>query len=149
MSLGFLLFVLLLCITASVAIGRRKNIDTAECVALGLLLGVIGVLIVVCMKPRLPKAPVGMRAVKCPRCNTVQNIPYGDASYDCYQCHTVTSVQAPRGVARPAALPAATAGLSTYVQCYRCNHRQKVPVSARVFECSECHTGLQRKVKQT
>jgi hypothetical protein len=34
----------------------------------------------------LPKAPPGMRAVKCPRCNTVQNIPETRPEYECWQC---------------------------------------------------------------
>jgi hypothetical protein len=54
--------------------------------ALGALLGIIGLIIVIVQRPGLPKAPPGMRAVKCPRCNTIQNIPEMEPEYVCWQC---------------------------------------------------------------
>ena len=77
----------LFCAVISAAIAQHKNLDMPKSFALGALLGVLGIIIVLIRKPGLPKAPAGMRAVQCPRCNTVLNIPRDDTSYDCYQCH--------------------------------------------------------------
>jgi hypothetical protein len=81
------IFFALVCGAITTAIGQRKNMDVPTAFLCGALLGIIGIVIVAARKPGLPKAPAGMRAVKCPRCNTVQNIPQGDARFDCYQCH--------------------------------------------------------------
>jgi hypothetical protein len=58
--------------------------------------GVIGIIIVLIQKPGLPPAPAGMRAIKCPRCNTVQNVPRNitDTEYECWQCHLSFPVKA-------------------------------------------------------
>lgn len=49
-------------------------------------LGVIGIFIVAIQRANPPKAPQGMRAVWCPRCNAVQNIPNDRATFECWQC---------------------------------------------------------------
>jgi hypothetical protein len=59
---------------------------------LGALLGVIGVIIVIVQRPNLPKPPPGMRAVQCPRCNAMQNIPDGQTTFECWQCKLVSNV---------------------------------------------------------
>jgi phage FluMu protein Com len=71
-------------VIVAVLVGRKKNIPPGDCWALGLVLGWIGVVILLCMKTRLPEAPKGMVAVKCPRCNTVQNVA---GPSHCFQCH--------------------------------------------------------------
>jgi hypothetical protein len=88
MSESFIIYWIIWAILA-VVIGRKKNIDPVTYWVFGLLLGLIGVVILLCMKTRLPKAPEGMFAVKCPRCNTVQNIMVGAADFECFQCRTV------------------------------------------------------------
>ena len=79
-----------ICGAIAVAIGQRKNISLDRS-RWGFLLGVIG--IVICMSPRLPKAPPGFLACKCTRCRTVQNVPMGRGDeFDCWQCKTTQSV---------------------------------------------------------
>jgi hypothetical protein len=83
----------LICGVVAAVIGHRKNLSVGQSFALGALLGIIGIRSVVSEKPGLPKAPSGMRAVKCPRCNAVQNIGETQADYECSQCKTVNAVQ--------------------------------------------------------
>ena len=85
-------------------IGQRKNLGVGGSFALGGLLGIIGVIIVICQKSGLPPAPAGTRAVKCPRCNVVQNIALAAPSYDCWQCHQAVPVQYRPGWRRPTRL---------------------------------------------
>jgi hypothetical protein len=75
---------------------------------LGAILGIIGIIIVIAEKPGLPKAPGGMRAVKCTRCNAVQNIHPGQAQFECWQCKTVIPLRLPgasRAIATKAPKP--------------------------------------------
>ena len=58
----------LLCGIVAAVIGHLKNLSIAQSFALGAFLGPYGVVSVVHEKRGLPKAPSGMRAVKCPRC---------------------------------------------------------------------------------
>jgi hypothetical protein len=44
---------------------------------------IFGAIIVICQRPGLPKAPPGMWAVNCPRCNTIQNVPETQPEYMC------------------------------------------------------------------
>ena len=69
-------------------IGQKKNIDLGTSLTLGVLLGLIGVVILLFMRTELPKAPAGMIAVKCSRCNTVQNVAMEQAMFECWQCKT-------------------------------------------------------------
>jgi hypothetical protein len=75
LSWSFIIVAGLICGAIAAAIGQKKNRSAGESFVLGAFLGVIGIIIVLVQKPGLPPAPEGMRAVKCPRCNTVQNIP--------------------------------------------------------------------------
>jgi hypothetical protein len=70
-------------------ISDRKNLGAVSGFAMGALLGIIGLIIVACQKPALPPAPAGMRAVKCTRCNAVQNVHQGQSQFECWQCKTV------------------------------------------------------------
>ena len=83
----------LICGVVAAVIGHRKNLSVGQSFALGALLGIYGVASVVSDKPGLPKAPPGMRAVRCPRCNAVQTIGETEAGYQCSQCKTVNAVQ--------------------------------------------------------
>ena len=51
-----------------------------------LQLGLIGIVIIILLPTELPKAPKGMIAVKCSRCNTVQNVTPSQATFECWQC---------------------------------------------------------------
>jgi len=73
--------------------------------ALGGLLGILGVIIIICQKPGLPPAPAGMRPVKCTRCNAVQNVPLGQIQFECWQCKTVIPLLLPSGTPRATAPP--------------------------------------------
>lgn len=86
MDLGTTIVILAICGAITAAIGQKKNLPTGQSFALGALLGIIGIIIVLVQKPGLPTAPPGMRAVKCPRCNTIQNIPESQPVYECWQC---------------------------------------------------------------
>jgi hypothetical protein len=83
----------LLCGVVAAVIGHRKNLSVGQSFALGFFLGPYGVASVVSEKPGFPQAPSGMRAVKCPRCNAVQNIDETQAVYECSQCKTVNSAR--------------------------------------------------------
>jgi hypothetical protein len=76
----------------AVIIGQHKNIGLGTSLTLGILLGLIGVVILLCMPAELPKAPAGMYAAKCARCGAGQNLPMGQAEYTCWQCHTAQHV---------------------------------------------------------
>ena len=83
----------LLCGIVAAVIGHLKNLSIAQSFALGAFLGPYGVVSVVREKRGLPKAPSGMRAVKWPRCNAVQNIGETQAYYECSKCKAVNAVQ--------------------------------------------------------
>ena len=83
-------------------IGRKKNIDPGTYWVMGIVLGLISVVILLFMKPGLPKAPAGMRAVKCARCNTVQNVILGQGRVDlCFRCEAAL----PQPLQKPVAPP--------------------------------------------
>jgi hypothetical protein len=60
--------------------------------ALGFFLSVIGVVIAAAVSPGQPGPPPGMRGVVCPRCNARQNVDLRQASFECWQCKTVSSL---------------------------------------------------------
>ena len=86
MGLETLIVICLIFAAITAAVGQIKNLPVGQSFALGALLGIIGLIIVIVQRPGLPKAPPGMRAVKCPRCNTIQNIPEMKPEYLCWQC---------------------------------------------------------------
>jgi hypothetical protein len=83
----------LLCGVVAAVIGHVKYLSVGQSFALGAFLGPYGVASVVREKPGLPKAPSGMRAIRCPRCNAVQTIGETQADYQCSHCKTVNAVQ--------------------------------------------------------
>jgi hypothetical protein len=88
------------CAVAAGVISGRKNTGASTGFLVGLVLGVIGLIIVLAWKPGLPAAPAGMRSVKCPRCNAVQNMPAADDYFECWQCHTTTNSPPPPYIAQ-------------------------------------------------
>src|SRR5215217_467300 len=89
----FLILVWVGCMVAGGAITNSKNRGWGVGVAWGGLLGVIGLIVVACMQPG-SLAPPGTEAASCPRCNAVQNVPLGAASFECWQCHYLARSQA-------------------------------------------------------
>jgi hypothetical protein len=86
---------LVICGVIAGAIGYGKNRSILGSFLLGALLGVIGIVVVAVLPKGAPKPPQGMRPVRCPRCNAVQNIPEGDGEFECWQCKTTS--KAPEG----------------------------------------------------
>jgi len=110
----------------------------------GALLGIIGVIIVICRRPGLPQAPPGMRAVKCPRCNTVQNVPEKQRVYECWQCKASNELWPAPPAKAPAQAPKSPVQ-KTKVRCHACQAAQSVPVNQATFVCKQCGTKLRRK----
>lgn len=73
------------------SIAKKKNRSAGGFFALGLFLGVIGVIIaaVVSLGP-----PPGMRGVVCPRCNARQNVDPRQSTFECWQCKAVSPIAA-------------------------------------------------------
>jgi hypothetical protein len=82
----------LFCGGITAGIGSAKNRSVGQSLALGLLLGIVGVFIVAVLPKEPPKPPPGMVVVQCPRCNAVQNIPHGQTTFECWQCKLVSNV---------------------------------------------------------
>jgi hypothetical protein len=133
-------------------IGQAKKLPIGESFALGAFLSIIGIIIVICQKPGLPQAPPGMRALKCARCNTVQNIPEAQRVFECWQCKCTYELWGvpPEAQANPAVptMPKPYAATTKNVRCHACQHVQAVPVTQSTFICEECGTSLKRKQVQ-
>jgi ribosomal protein S27E len=150
--LGWETFIVVMLIFGAIttAIGQRKNLPLGGSFAAGALLGIIGVIIVICQRPGLPQAPPGMQAVTCPRCNALQNISAGDTTFECWQCKYVAHMRNGGNAKAPAQqelAPAksATPAKSTKVRCNRCQHVQTVSVSQTTFPCEQCNASLKRR----
>jgi hypothetical protein len=78
----------LICGIITLLIGRKKNIHPFGSFVMGAFLGLIGIVLMLFLPTELPKAPKGMIAVKCSRCNTVQNVAMKQATFECWQCNT-------------------------------------------------------------
>lgn len=154
LGLGTLIVFMLIFGAIAAAIGQRKNLPTGSSFALGALLGLIGVVIVICQRPGLPQAPPGMQAVKCPRCNAQQNIPTGAATFECWQCKYVAPMRigenaSPAKQQLSAHKSTTSTGKSTKVRCHRCQHVQTVPITLSTFVCEQCNAKLRRAVSQS
>jgi hypothetical protein len=78
---------LVVCGLVAVGVGKETHRNWADSFLYGLFLGPLGILLVALLPPVAPK---GMKSVRCARCNAVQNIPYTDKEFVCWQCqHTV------------------------------------------------------------
>jgi hypothetical protein len=69
-----------------------KNRNTVAWFVLGVLFSIISILIVAVLPKQLPKAPAGMDAFRCRRCNAVQNVAIDEIEYQCWQCEQVNSL---------------------------------------------------------
>lgn len=147
MSIGTFVVIWLIIAVITAAIAQRKNLPVGQAFFVGAVLGIIGLIIVLFQTPGLPKAPPGMRAVKCSRCNTVQNIPENQPTYECWQCKAAHRLwgEPPKKVPSPPAdRPKVNAPRkSTKVKCSKCQPIQSVSVSQATFEC----TGMRHKAQ--
>jgi uncharacterized membrane protein YeaQ/YmgE (transglycosylase-associated protein family) len=82
MNVTMLIVGAVLCAVIGAVITEAKDRGPWEGVFLGGLLGIIGIVIAACLSKELPPAPIGRVAVKCPRCNAVQNVPTGETQYE-------------------------------------------------------------------
>ncbi|OBF93264.1 hypothetical protein A5791_12815 [Mycobacterium sp. 852002-51163_SCH5372311] len=130
------------------AIARKKNLSTGGWFVIGAFLGLIGLLIVLMQRPRLPKPPPGMRVVKCSWCNAVQNIAEAQPEFECWQCkasHRIWDGPQPE-LTEPATMPQQKPVESmSKVRCYKCQHVQAVPPDLSSFPCEECGASLKRR----
>jgi ribosomal protein S27E len=115
------------CMAIGGVITSSKNRGAGTGIVLGLLLGIIGVIIAACLSSQSPPAPAGMIAVKCPRCNAVQNVPYRQPHYECWQCHISNDTP---GVA------------SRKVKCSNCDAKTMVLPAATRMTCPSCRSRL-------
>lgn len=113
-------------------IANAKNRSLAEGFFLSLLCGCFGVLIVALLPKQLPKAPPGLVAVTCPRCNAAQNVPNAQA-FECWRCHLSTTTITPVAVLPPS-------GKKVTTTCPHCRQRLTVPAEStkKTFKCFKC-----------
>ena len=136
--------------TIAAAIAQAKNLPVNRSFLLGALLGIIGIVIVICQKRGLPTAPPGMRAVKCARCNTIQNVPLIEPVYECWQCKAIHRLwrdpepEQTKPMDEMGRQPELINPMSK-VKCHKCQHVQAVPLGLAVFGCLECGTRLKRR----
>jgi hypothetical protein len=96
----------LICLIAAGVIASSKNRNAFGWAFITGLLPVVGLIIVAVLPALPPPAPVGMLSVRCPRCNTVHNIPAVDTTFECWQCKLVSDaagahVDTPRRPSHP------------------------------------------------
>jgi hypothetical protein len=94
----FIIIVWVICGIVAAKLGEAKNRSFGESFAIGLILGVFGVVIVALLPPGVP---TGMRAVMCPRCNTMQNISGGQSEYECWRCKANIPIPPPQAPKAP------------------------------------------------
>jgi hypothetical protein len=141
--LAGLIVLCLICGGIAALIGQKKNLPVKDSFLYGAFLGIIGIIIVICQKPGLPQAPPGMRAVKCRRCNTAQNVPESQRVYECWQCKASNELwAAPPAVETTQTAPAVQ---TIKVKCHACQYVQRVPVVERKWQCGGCGIWLQRR----
>lgn len=120
----------------SALIGHQKNLSTGGSFCWGFFLGIIGLIVVIARKPGLPPAPPGWRAMRCPRCNAVQNVLNEAITFECWQCHLTTPLPG-RGQPEVPRTPEPSAGPLT-VLCLHCGAKLKMKSGAKRFRCAKC-----------
>jgi ribosomal protein S27E len=146
--MSLLLVIWLACAAICMMIASRKNNSVLGAFFLGAILGIIGIIIVIAEKPGLPAAPHGMRAVKCTRCNAVQNINRGQPQFECWQCKAVIPLAVVAQPPKPkpvAAKAAAAVGKRVSVRCFNCQHAQSLPAAQQKFTCEQCGAKVKRR----
>lgn len=134
-----------ICGIVCAVIANSKGRSALGWFLVGLLIGFFGVILVAVL-PSEEKAPPGLRAVKCPRCNAAQNVP-NCSQYECWQCKTEISAGMPNTVSASAASPGAISvtpkplrqGMTKRtIRCPLCNAEQKIPTGAKRYTCGRC-----------
>ena len=87
MDIWTVVIIWVICATVGALIAQWKNRNRFEGFALGLVLGLIGIVIESLLPTELPSAPAGMYAYSCARCNAVRNLRYDQLESECWQCH--------------------------------------------------------------
>lgn len=154
----FIFFVLVFG-TITAVIAQKRNLGNPfGWFLFGAMLFIVALPVAIFSKPGLPKAPPGMRAVKCPRCNAVQNIPETQPEYECWQCKAAHRLWEPQPVQSTARSPAPQKRIpappkpqskSSKVRCHHCQHVQVVPQDQLTFICEQCNTTLKRRAKKS
>jgi hypothetical protein len=135
-------------------------------------LGPLGVGFAAVAAPR--EAYVSGRRFVCPRCTAAQYVEEGVYTFDCCRCHQHADVEygrfggprveaaskskvAPRvtpavektTTSTSKVAPSSAPGVekTTTVRCNKCQHTQKVAISASAFECENCNARLKRRAE--
>jgi ribosomal protein S27E len=119
------LYAALLCGGIASAIAARRNLSRVHGFIWGAAFGIIGIIGVCAWPAGSPKAPDGMRSVKCRRCNTVQNVPLEKLRAACYQCKASIIIPPEKDGTRA-------------VRCQDCNTLQYVQQGASRARCYAC-----------
>ncbi len=83
----------LVCAGFGSTITSGKNRGPILGLMLGLVLGPIGVLVAALLPNGPQPAPSGMVAIRCARCNTVQNVSASAAKCECWKCKLEMNVK--------------------------------------------------------
>lgn len=129
MSLSTWLYVALLCGGIASAIGYHRNLNRVRAFIWGAAFGIFGIILACVWPAGLPKAPDGMRAVKCQRCNTAQNVPLEKLRATCYQCKAAITI------------PPEADGTRA-VKCRGCSTLQYVSQEASRVRCYQCRSSF-------
>ena len=92
MSWGTIFVFWIIWVVLGIVIANHKNLSMGLAVGLTVILGLIGVIILLCL-PSEPKGVPGMYAVRCVKCGAPQNVPQPE--FTCWQCHTPQSLGGP------------------------------------------------------
>jgi Protein of unknown function (DUF2510) len=125
-SLETMIVVWLFCGAVTAAIGHAKNRNVGESFLWGALLGVIGVIVVLCLSKNPGAAP-----------KPGWYPDPADSGGQRYWNGGEWSDLPPRPKPAPA-------GKATTVKCVKCQHTQRAPLSASTFRCEKCNAKLTR-----
>lgn len=105
MSTSWTIFFCLIFGGITAYIAQKRNLGSpVGWFIFGAALFIVALPMAIFSKAGLPQAPPGMRAVKCPRCNVVQNVPEKQRTYECWQCkasHELWAAPAPAPTPTP------------------------------------------------
>lgn len=148
MDVSTVIVICLITTGIAAAIARSKHTPVGQAFVVGALLSIIGIIIVAVAPPGLLKAPAGMTAVKCPRCNMIQNVAEEQRNYQCWQCkYEHERWAAPTPWAEPAPPSMRSVPPASRLRCHSCGHTQSVPAllsGALLARCCHQFTGSSR-----